>query len=37
VQLGEALAAAHACNIIHRDVKPSNCFIVEAATQATIS
>ncbi|MCY1054409.1 serine/threonine-protein kinase [Nannocystis sp. SCPEA4] len=29
VQLGEALAAAHACNIIHRDVKPSNCFLVE--------
>ncbi|MCY0994548.1 serine/threonine-protein kinase [Nannocystis sp. ILAH1] len=29
VQLCEALAAAHARNIIHRDVKPSNCFLVE--------
>lgn len=29
LQLCDALAAVHAQNIIHRDVKPSNCFLLE--------
>lgn len=29
IQLCEALQAAHAQNIIHRDVKPSNCFLIQ--------
>lgn len=30
LQICDALVAVHAQNIIHRDVKPSNCFLVEA-------
>lgn len=33
VQLLDALAAAHALNIVHRDVKPDNVFLVPRGTQ----
>ena len=32
VQIAEALAYAHRCGVIHRDVKPSNIFIGESGT-----
>jgi eukaryotic-like serine/threonine-protein kinase len=30
IQMVRGLGAAHACGVIHRDVKPANCFLVDA-------
>jgi serine/threonine-protein kinase len=32
LQLGDALGAAHALNVVHRDVKPTNCILIQRDT-----
>ena len=36
VQLASALAAVHGANMIHRDVKPSNCFLTGPTGRETV-
>ncbi|MCA9519054.1 MAG: serine/threonine protein kinase [Myxococcales bacterium] len=35
-QLLAALAATHAAGVVHRDVKPGNCFVVEGSPRARL-
>jgi serine/threonine-protein kinase len=37
LQLVRGLGAAHACGVIHRDVKPANCFLLDASAAGQVT